>query len=85
MVESAAFWCAIFVVKSPTWWWSTITPVSPRHWKKKVCFVMAIEKASGEMLFNPSFEALITAGDTLIAVGEEPNLHALACDLNPRE
>jgi voltage-gated potassium channel len=47
--------------------------------------VIAIEKASGEMLFNPSFEALITAGDTLIAVGEEPNLHALARDLNPRE
>lgn len=47
--------------------------------------VIAIEKASGEMLFNPSFEARITAGDTLIAVGEEPNLHELARDLNPRE
>ena len=46
--------------------------------------VIAIEKATGEMLFNPSFEALITAGDTLIAVGEEPNLHALAKDLSPR-
>ena len=46
--------------------------------------VIAIEKASGDMLFNPSFEALITAGDTLIAVGEEPNLHSLARDLNPR-
>jgi voltage-gated potassium channel len=45
--------------------------------------VIAIEKATGEMLFNPSFEALITAGDTLIAVGEEPNLHALAKDLSP--
>ncbi len=45
--------------------------------------VIAIEKATGEMLFNPSFEALITAGDTLIAVGKEPNLHALAKDLSP--
>lgn len=47
--------------------------------------VIAIEKATGEMLFNPSFEALIAAGDTLIAVGEEPNLHALAKDLSPQE
>jgi voltage-gated potassium channel len=47
--------------------------------------VIAIEKASGEMLFNPSFEARITAGDTLIAVGEEPNLQELARDLNPWE
>jgi voltage-gated potassium channel len=47
--------------------------------------VIAIEKASGEMLFNPSFEAVIAAGDTLIAVGEEPNLHALAKDLNPND
>ena len=46
--------------------------------------VIAIEKATGEMIFNPSFEALITAGDTLIAVGEEPNLHALAKDLSPQ-
>ncbi len=45
--------------------------------------VIAIEKTTGEMLFNPSFEAVIAAGDTLIAVGEEPNLHALAGDLNP--
>jgi K+/H+ antiporter YhaU regulatory subunit KhtT len=37
------------------------------------------------MLFNPSFEARITAGDTLIAVGEEPNLQELARDLNPWE
>jgi voltage-gated potassium channel len=47
--------------------------------------VIAIEKATGEMLFNPSFEALIAAGDTLIAVGEEPNLQSLARALNPEE
>ena len=45
--------------------------------------VIAIEKATGEMLFNPSFEALIAAGDTLIVVGEEPNLHALGKDFDP--
>ncbi len=37
--------------------------------------VIAIEKSNGEMLFNPSFEARIEVEDTLIAVGEEPNLH----------
>ena len=47
--------------------------------------VIAIEKSTGEMLFNPSFEALIEVDDTLIAVGEEPNLHLLAQDLNPNE
>ncbi len=36
-------------------------------------------------LFNPSFEALIEVDDTLIAAGEEPNLHFLAQDLNPNE
>ncbi|MGD9098552.1 MAG: potassium channel protein [Desulfobacterales bacterium] len=45
--------------------------------------VIAIEKATGEMLFNPSFEALIEEDDTLIAVGEEPNLHLLAQALHP--
>jgi voltage-gated potassium channel len=45
--------------------------------------VIAIEKATGEMLFNPSFEALIEGDDTLIAVGEEPNLHLLAQALHP--
>jgi voltage-gated potassium channel len=47
--------------------------------------VIAIEKATGEMIFNPSFEALIAVGDTLIAVGEEPNLQSLARALNPEE
>ena len=46
---------------------------------------IAIAKATGEMLFNPSFEALSAAGDTLIAVGEESNRHALAKDLSPGE
>ena len=48
-------------------------------------FLIAIEKSTGEMLFNPSFEAVIEAEDTLIAVGEEPNLHTLARDLSPTD
>jgi len=35
------------------------------------------------MLFNPSFEAKITSGDTVIAVGESKNLQNLAKELNP--
>ena len=45
--------------------------------------VIAIEKANLDMIFNPSFESRIHPGDTLIAVGEEHNLLALANDLNP--
>ena len=45
--------------------------------------VIAIEKANQDMIFNPSFESRIHPGDTLIAVGEEHNLLALANDLNP--
>jgi K+/H+ antiporter YhaU regulatory subunit KhtT len=36
------------------------------------------------MLFNPSFEATINNGDTLIAVGESGNLEKLEKILNPR-
>jgi len=35
------------------------------------------------MLFNPSFEAAIMPGDTVIAVREEENLQKLAKILNP--
>lgn len=45
--------------------------------------IIAIEKANNEMIFNPSFESRIHPGDTLIAVGEEHNLLALANSLNP--
>lgn len=45
--------------------------------------IIAIEKADKEMIFNPSFESRIQPGDTLIAVGEEHNLMALAGELNP--
>ncbi|MBW2568075.1 MAG: potassium channel protein [Deltaproteobacteria bacterium] len=46
--------------------------------------IIAIKKSDGDMLFNPSFESVIKAGDTLIAVGENSNLQKLAQILNPQ-
>ncbi|MEA3280836.1 MAG: potassium channel protein [Thermodesulfobacteriota bacterium] len=46
--------------------------------------IIAIKKSDGDMLFNPSFESVIKAGDTLIAVGEDANLQKLAQFLNPQ-
>jgi K+/H+ antiporter YhaU regulatory subunit KhtT len=40
-------------------------------------------KPDGHMLFNPSFEAVITPNDTVIAVGETDNLQKLEWVLNP--
>jgi voltage-gated potassium channel len=37
------------------------------------------------MLFNPSFEAVIESGDTVIAVGQEENLKNLEKILNPTD
>jgi voltage-gated potassium channel len=45
--------------------------------------IIAIKKPDGGMLFNPSFEAAIMPGDTVIAVGQEENLQKLAKILNP--
>jgi voltage-gated potassium channel len=39
--------------------------------------VVAIKRADGEMLFNPSPETLIQAGDTLVLLGMRHNLEAL--------
>jgi voltage-gated potassium channel len=39
--------------------------------------VLAIRKASGQMLFNPPAETKISAGDHLIAMGAAPNLRRL--------
>jgi voltage-gated potassium channel len=39
--------------------------------------IIAIKKPDGSMLFNPSFETKIEAGDTVIAVGEDSNLQKL--------
>ena len=45
--------------------------------------IIAIKKPDGDMLFNPSFEATIKGGDTVIAVGETRNLQELEEILNP--
>ncbi|MBW2252121.1 MAG: potassium channel protein, partial [Deltaproteobacteria bacterium] len=45
--------------------------------------INAIKKQDNSMLFNPSFEATIEVGDTVIAVGEEINLQKLESILNP--
>ncbi|RJR41375.1 MAG: potassium channel protein [Deltaproteobacteria bacterium] len=39
--------------------------------------VVAIKRADGEMLFNPTPETLVLAGDTLILMGMRKNLEAL--------
>ena len=45
--------------------------------------IIAVKKPDDSMLFNPSFEAVIESGDTVIAVGEEENLKKLEKILNP--
>ncbi len=45
--------------------------------------IIAIKKDDGKMNFNPSFDTLIQANDTVIAVGEAINLQRLEKVLNP--
>jgi voltage-gated potassium channel len=45
--------------------------------------IIAIKTTDGAMLFNPSFEATIRPGDTVIAVGEVENLDRLEHALSP--
>ncbi|MBI9077729.1 MAG: potassium channel protein [Desulfatibacillum sp.] len=45
--------------------------------------IIAIKKSDGTMSFNPEFSALITPGDTVIAVGKRQNLSELERILNP--
>ena len=45
--------------------------------------LVAFRKPNGSMLFNPSFESVITGGDTVIAVGEAKNLKKLGKILDP--
>ena len=46
--------------------------------------IIAIKKQDGSMLFNPSFETKIQAGDTVIAVGEDANLQKFEKILQPQ-
>ncbi len=39
--------------------------------------ILAIKEATGGMQFNPSYEALIKAGDTLVVLGHTPSLEKL--------
>jgi len=45
--------------------------------------IIAIKKPNGTMLFNPSYETLIQAGDTVIAMGKSENLKELKTLLQP--
>lgn len=45
--------------------------------------IVAIKKESGEMIYNPSSEAEIEAGDTLIIMGERKNLNKLEKLVSP--
>jgi voltage-gated potassium channel len=45
--------------------------------------IIAVKQPDGDMQFNPSFETILKADHTVIAVGEEQNLQALARELNP--
>ena len=45
--------------------------------------VIAIKRAGGEMLFNPSAETVIERGDALIAIGSHKNLTALEQKASP--
>jgi voltage-gated potassium channel len=44
--------------------------------------VVAIKKKDGHMLYNPTHESKVEAGDTLIALGPGPNLDRLAAALD---
>lgn len=45
--------------------------------------LIAIKKEDGQMIFNPSFEARVNGGDTVIVVGQRANLRGLSEALNP--
>lgn len=47
--------------------------------------IIAIKKASGEMLFNPHFETLIEPGDTVIVMGKTPDLRKFEKAINPEQ
>jgi len=44
--------------------------------------VVAIKKKDGHMLYNPTHESKVEAGDTLIALGPGPNMDRLATELD---
>ncbi|UCC99577.1 MAG: potassium channel protein [Phycisphaerales bacterium] len=47
--------------------------------------IVAVKKAAGDMLFNPSSQTKLQAGDTIISIGETENLERLRRLLNPHK
>ncbi len=45
--------------------------------------IMAVKKPGGEMLFNPSSQTKLQAGDMVVTIGERQNLERLEKILNP--
>jgi len=45
--------------------------------------VIAIKRASGEMLFNPAADTVIKEMDCLVAIGSHDSLHDLERKANP--
>jgi voltage-gated potassium channel len=45
--------------------------------------IVAVKKAAGDMLFNPSSQTELEAGDTVITIGETEHLERLRRLLNP--
>lgn len=46
--------------------------------------IIAIRKKAGDMIFNPSFETFLEAGDTIIAMGRTSSLKQFNEELNPQ-
>jgi len=47
--------------------------------------VIAIQRADGDMMFNPSSENRLRAGDTVVVIGKTEELNQLSKNLNPAE
>jgi len=45
--------------------------------------IIAVKASDDAMMFNPSFETVLRAGETVLAVGEPENLKRLGWELNP--
>ena len=65
----------VLVTDESTFAGRTLADVDIRY--KSSVVILAIRKANGEMLFNPSPEAKMSPGDHLIAMGDASNLQKL--------
>jgi K+/H+ antiporter YhaU regulatory subunit KhtT len=53
------------------WLWGSAPSASYSH------SVIAVKKASGQMIFNPQPQTVIHEGDTLVVLGNKENLEQL--------